>query len=58
MYVTSAQINAAVEPSLNGAEKSAIVVIAISVILTFIGGFIPAKIASRKDPVEFLKNQN
>ena len=38
--------------------ENAIVVIAISVILTFIGGFIPAKIAARKDPVEFLKNQN
>ena len=38
--------------------ENAIVVIAISVILTFIGGFIPAKVAARKDPVEFLKNQN
>ena len=38
--------------------ENAIVVIAISVILTFIGGFIPAKVAARKNPVEFLKNQN
>lgn len=36
----------------------ALVLIIISILITLIGGFIPAKIASRKDPVEFLKNEN
>ena len=38
---------------LNGA----IILILISVILTMIAGFIPAKIASRKDPVEALRSE-
>lgn len=35
----------------------AIVLIIISILLTLIGGMIPAKIASRKDPVESLKSE-
>ena len=35
MYVTRAQTKAAVEPSLNGAEKRAIVVIAIGILVAF-----------------------
>ena len=35
----------------------AIVLIIISVLLTVIAGFIPAKMASRKDPVEALRNE-
>ena len=35
----------------------AIVLITISVILTVIGGYIPAKVASKKDPVEALRNE-
>ena len=35
----------------------AIVLITINVILTMIGGFIPAKIASKKDPVEALRTE-
>ena len=38
---------------LNGA----IILILISVVLTMIAGFIPAKIASRKDPVEALRSE-
>ena len=38
--------------------ENVIVIITVSMIITFIGGFIPAKIAARKDPVEFLKNPN
>ena len=38
---------------LNGA----IILIIISVLLTMIAGFIPAKIASRKDPVEALRSE-
>ena len=38
---------------LNGA----IILIIISVVLTMIAGFIPAKIASRKDPVEALRSE-
>ncbi|WP_455544143.1 ABC transporter ATP-binding protein/permease [Intestinibacter sp.] len=37
--------------------ENTVTLIAISIIITLIGGFIPAKIASRKDPVEFLKNE-
>ena len=35
----------------------AIILIVISVVLTMIAGFIPAKIASRKDPVEALRSE-
>ncbi len=35
----------------------AIILIIISMILTLIGGFIPAKIASKKDPVESLRTE-
>ena len=38
---------------LNGA----IILIIISILLTVIAGFIPAKIASRKDPVEALRSE-
>ena len=34
-----------------------IILIGVSVALTLIGGFIPAKIASRKDPVESLRSE-
>ena len=37
--------------------NGAIILILISVILTMIAGFIPAKIASRKDPVEALRSE-
>lgn len=36
---------------------SAIILVLINVILTFIGGFIPSKRASRKNPVEALRNE-
>ena len=35
--------------------ENALFLIIISVVITLIGGFIPTKIASKKDPVEFLK---
>ncbi len=35
----------------------AIILIIISILLTLIGGFIPAKIASRKDPVDALRTE-
>ncbi len=35
----------------------AIILVCISVILTLIGGFIPAKIASKKDPVDALRTE-
>lgn len=35
----------------------AIMLIAISVLLTVIGGYIPAKVASKKDPVESLRSE-
>ena len=35
----------------------AIILIIISVLLTVIAGFIPAKIASKKDPVEALRTE-
>ena len=35
----------------------AIILIIISVVLTVIAGFIPAKIASKKDPVEALRSE-
>lgn len=35
--------------------ENTLILIVISILITLIGGFIPAKIASRKDPVEFLK---
>ena len=35
----------------------AIVLIAISVILTLIAGLIPSRIASKKDPVESLRSE-
>ncbi len=37
--------------------KGAIILIVISMILTLIAGFIPAKIASKKDPVEALRTE-
>ena len=37
--------------------SGAIILIIISVVLTMIAGFIPAKIASRKDPVEALRSE-
>ncbi|MBR3257266.1 ABC transporter ATP-binding protein/permease [Candidatus Saccharibacteria bacterium] len=39
------------------AVSSAIILIVLSVILTLIGGLIPAKTASRKDPVEALRSE-
>ncbi len=36
---------------------SALILIALSIVLTLIGGLIPAKAASKKDPVEALKNE-
>ena len=35
----------------------AIILVVISMILTIIAGFIPAKIASKKDPVEALRTE-
>ena len=35
----------------------AIILISVSIILTLIGGFIPAKIASKKDPVVALRSE-
>lgn len=37
--------------------KNALLIIIISILITLIGGYIPAKIASRKNPVEILKNE-
>lgn len=37
--------------------KYAILLIITSIVITLVGGFIPAKIASKKDPVEFLKSE-
>lgn len=37
--------------------KYAVLLIAISIVIALVGGFIPARIASRKDPVEFLKSK-
>lgn len=37
--------------------KYAVLLIITSIVITLIGGFIPAKIASKKDPVEFLKSK-
>ena len=37
--------------------KGAVILIIISILLTVIAGFIPAKIASRKDPVEALRSE-
>ena len=37
--------------------SSAIILIVLSIILTLIGGFIPAKTASKKDPVEALRSE-
>ena len=34
-----------------------IILVLISVILTMIGGLIPSKVASRKDPVEALRSE-
>ena len=36
---------------------SAIILVVLSIILTLIGGLIPAKSASRKDPVEALRSE-
>lgn len=36
---------------------AAIILIALSILLTFIGGLIPSKIASKKDPVEALRTE-
>ena len=35
----------------------AIILISVSILLTLIGGYIPAKIASRKDPVDSLRTE-
>ncbi|MGM9531423.1 ABC transporter permease, partial [Intestinibacter sp.] len=37
--------------------KYAVLLIITSIVITLVGGFIPAKIASKKDPVEFLKSE-
>ena len=37
--------------------KHAIILLIISILLTVIGGFIPAKIAAKKDPVEALRSE-
>ena len=39
------------------AIKSALILIVLSIILTLIGGLIPAKAASKKDPVEALRSE-
>lgn len=38
--------------------ENALLIIVISIIIALIGGFIPAKIASRKNPTQLLKNEN
>ena len=37
--------------------KGAIILIAISIFLTYIAGLIPSKFASKKDPVEALRTE-
>ncbi len=37
--------------------KEALILVAISMVLTVISGLVPAKIASRKDPVEALRSE-
>ena len=43
--------------SFIAALLNAIILIIISVILTVLAGFIPAKMASKKDPVEALRTE-
>ena len=62
-YVLCGLINLIISNALGVANiaslspATAIVLIVISVLLTFVSGLIPSKIASNKDPVECLRNE-
>ena len=62
-FLLTIPINAIIKSALNISNIAklpfvgAIVLILISVILTVVAGFIPAKIASKKDPVEALRTE-
>ena len=50
-FTNVANLRAALEP------RSALVLVVLSVILTLIGGLIPARAAAKKDPVEALRTE-
>lgn len=62
-YILTKPINVVIKnlTDLEGVAKlnitHAIILVIISIILTLIGGFIPAKMASKKDPVEALRTE-
>ena len=63
VYILTFPINALIESltELSGVAKlnpvHAIILLMISVILTVLSGFIPSKMASKKDPVESLRTE-
>lgn len=63
-YITIPIINAVIHHLTNNlplsaflAPSSAVILVVLSIFLTLIGGLIPAKAASRKDPVEALRTE-
>ncbi len=63
VYIASVPVNAFVEEGWNVPNvmtlpiESALILIAISVFLTFVAGLIPSSMASRRDPVEALRSE-
>ena len=53
IYKLTDNVNLSAILPLNGA----IILIVLAIILTLIGGLIPAKMASKKDPVEALRTE-